>query len=134
MFNDKREYLLKRALDVESQEDITNDYKKEFFKLVSDVIINMEDGEDSFFGGFMLKIERGIRLDITWPLATIPKANGFLLCKMQVSVTTISSIRVWLKINTSKHNKKFSLYVICLPSGDQSGNEIRYPKVGWIKR
>ncbi|HEY5525191.1 MAG TPA: hypothetical protein VIK26_07645, partial [Clostridium sp.] len=78
MFNDKREYLLKRVFDMEFQDEITGDFKREFFKLVSDVIISMEDGEDSFFGSFMLKIERDIRFDITWPLSTIPKANGFL--------------------------------------------------------
>lgn len=77
MFNDKREYLLKRVFDMEFQDEITGDLKREFFKLVSDVIISMEDGEDSFFGSFMLKIERDIRFDITWPLSTIPKANGF---------------------------------------------------------
>ncbi|PRR83022.1 VWA-like domain-containing protein [Clostridium vincentii] len=79
MFNDKREYLFKIAFDIEFQEEITGEFKRDFFKLVSDVIINMEDGEDSFFGSFMLKIERDIRLDISWPLSTIPKANGFLM-------------------------------------------------------
>jgi predicted metal-dependent peptidase len=79
MFNDKREYLLKRALDIEFQEDITGDFKRDFFQLVNDVIVSMQDLEDSFFGRFMLKIERDIRCDITWPLATIPKTDGFLM-------------------------------------------------------
>lgn len=79
MFNDKREYLLKKALELASQEGITGDFKREFFKLVSDVIIGMEDGEDSFFGRFMIKIERDIRVNITWPISTIPKSNGFLM-------------------------------------------------------
>jgi len=79
MFNDKREYLLKSALDIEFQEEITGEFKREFFQLVNDVIISMQDLEDSFFGSFMLKIERDIRFDITWPLVTIPKIDGFLM-------------------------------------------------------
>ena len=79
MFEDKIQKLLKKALDIEFTSDITTDFYREFFELVSDVIINMEEGEDSFFGSFMLKVEREIRLDITWPLATIPKINGFVM-------------------------------------------------------
>ncbi|MGL4109232.1 vWA domain-containing protein [Clostridium sp. LP20] len=78
-FLEKRDALLERALLLKSNEDLTDDFKREFFDLVSTIIIGMLDSEDNFFGGFMIKIERGIRLDITWPLATMPKMDGFLM-------------------------------------------------------
>ena len=79
MFEDKRDLLLKEALNVTLENELKDDFKRRFFDLVNDVIIEMIEGEDNFFGSFMLKIERGIRLDITWPLATIPKLDGFIM-------------------------------------------------------
>lgn len=78
-FVDKRDALLEKALLIEKNEDLKSDFKREFFDFVSTVIIGMLDSEDNFFGGFMIKIERAIRLDITWPLSTIPKMDGFLM-------------------------------------------------------
>lgn len=75
----KRDMLLKEVLEVKSESELNDSFKRQFFNLVSDVIIEMLDGDDNFFGGFMLKIEREIRLDITWPLATVPKLSGFVM-------------------------------------------------------
>jgi predicted metal-dependent peptidase len=79
MFEEKRQRLLKKALDIKFVEDLKSNFSKEFFDLVSNVIIEMLDGEDDFFGTFMLKIERNIRLDISWPLSTLPRMNGFIM-------------------------------------------------------
>lgn len=78
-FIEEREALFSKALKIEKNEDIRDDFKREFFDLVGKVIIDMLSSEDNFFGGFMIKIEREIRVDITWPLATIPKINGFTM-------------------------------------------------------
>ncbi|MDS0525561.1 VWA-like domain-containing protein [Clostridium sp. SHJSY1] len=79
MFEEKRQKLLKKVLDIKFTEDLKSDFSKEFFDLVGSVVIEMLDGEDDFFGTFMLKIERNIRLDITWPLSTLPRMSGFLM-------------------------------------------------------
>lgn len=76
-FNHKRDILLKEALTFQSKYDISSDFKKEFFSLVENVIIDMLEKEDTFFGQFMIKIKRDIRVDITWPVATVPKLDGF---------------------------------------------------------
>ena len=78
-FLEARDALFSKALKIEKNEDIRDDFKREFFDLVGKVIIDMLSSEDNFFGGFMIKIQREIRFDITWPLATVPKINGFTM-------------------------------------------------------
>ena len=78
-FIEERDALFSKALKIEKNEDIRDDFKREFFDLVGKVIIDMLSSEYNFFGGFMIKIEREIRVDITWPLATVPKINGFTM-------------------------------------------------------
>lgn len=78
-FEDTRNSLLKQALNFQTKEDLNSDFKKEFFYLVENVVIDMLEKEDAFFGQFMIKIKRDIRLDITWPLATVPKLDGFTM-------------------------------------------------------
>ena len=78
-FLEKRDALYESALLLEGNEYITDSFKREFFDFVGEIIIDMLQSEDDFFGSFMIKIERAIRLDITWPLATIPRLNGFLM-------------------------------------------------------
>ena len=74
---EERRRLLKKALQIESINDITSEFKRRFFELVNTVIINMIDREDNFFGSFMLKIERDIKIDITGAVVTIPTTNAF---------------------------------------------------------
>ena len=77
MFEEKVNSLLKRALDFRFNEDLTSAYVREFLDFVNEIIIDMIDGEDDFFGTFMLRFERGVRLDISWPIATVPINSGF---------------------------------------------------------
>ena len=76
-FEEKREKLLKQALDIKESGKVYSEFEREFFSLVEGVIISMLEGEDSFFGQFLVRIERSIRFNITWPLATVPKMQGF---------------------------------------------------------
>lgn len=78
-FIEKRDRLLKEALEFKTKNDINSDFKKEFFSLVENVVIDMLEKEDTFFGQFMIKIKREIRVDITWPLSTVPKLDGFIM-------------------------------------------------------
>ncbi|MEG1482406.1 vWA domain-containing protein [Clostridium sp.] len=76
-FDEKRDSLLKEALTFKSESDVSSKFYRQFLDLVENVIIDQMDFEDSFFGNFMLKIDREIKLDITHPLGTIPTMNGF---------------------------------------------------------
>lgn len=76
-FDEKRQMLLREAYDFKSLNEFDTQYSRSFFELVEDVILYLLQGEDNFFGQFMLKIKRGIRVDITAPIGTIPKRDGF---------------------------------------------------------
>lgn len=78
-FLDKKKSLLEKVANISSVNEIGNGYKREFFDFLSNIVIDMLQGEDNFFGAFMLKIEKDIRFDITWPIATVPKLNGFIM-------------------------------------------------------
>lgn len=79
IFEEERKKLLIKLSSIKNVSEINSTFEKEFFELVNDVLINMIDGEDNFFGSFMLKIERKFRYDISWPLATIATLNGFIM-------------------------------------------------------
>lgn len=77
VFEEKRDNLLKQALEIKENGKVYSSFEREFFSLVENIIIDMLEGEDSFFGQFLVRIERSIRFNITWPLATVPKMQGF---------------------------------------------------------
>ncbi|WP_300381548.1 VWA-like domain-containing protein [Clostridium sp.] len=76
-FNDRRLILIDKLVDMETETEVNSDFEREFFSLVERVIVNMIQGEDNFFGQFLVRLERAIRFDITWPLATVPKHEGY---------------------------------------------------------
>ncbi|MBN1053281.1 hypothetical protein DVW05_14120 [Clostridium botulinum] len=76
-FNNKKEELLKKAYNIKSIDEFDNMYIKSFFQLVEEVILDLLENEDSFFGQFMLRVKRQIRIDLKSPIATIPKRSGF---------------------------------------------------------
>ena len=72
----EREELLKEIYYVDGNK--YNDFfKRRFFDLIEKVILFLLQGQDAFFGQFMLNVKRGLRLDIKVPIATIPKRDGF---------------------------------------------------------
>ena len=76
-FEEKRQQLLKEAYSLEKNIKFNDNYKRSFFELVEDVILYLLQTQDAFFGQFMLRIKRGININITVPIATIPKLDGF---------------------------------------------------------
>lgn len=76
-FNDKRINLLERADGIKNGSIYDETFEREFFSLVEGVIISMIQSEDAFYGQFLVKVERKLRFDITWPLATVPMMQGF---------------------------------------------------------
>ena len=57
-FLDKKKSLFEKVANIESANEIGNDYKREFFDFLSNIVIDMLQGEDNFFGAFMLKMEK----------------------------------------------------------------------------
>ncbi|MGL4850400.1 MAG: vWA domain-containing protein [Clostridium sp.] len=78
-FEEKIEYLFRRALEINKTKEYDGSFEKEFFDLVSEVVISLMKGENSFFGSFMLKIKRKINLNLTCPLGTIPKGTEYIM-------------------------------------------------------
>lgn len=76
-FNEEREQLLQEIYFNSVKNKYDEFYKRRFFNLVEKVILFLLQGQDVFFGQFMLRVKREIRLDITVPIATIPKGDGF---------------------------------------------------------
>ena len=76
-FNEEREELLKEVFLMDEKKKCGDFYKRRFFDIVEKVILFLLQGQDAFFGQFMLSIKREIRFDIKVPIATIPKRDGF---------------------------------------------------------
>ena len=76
-FEEKRQQLLKEAYSLEESIKFNDSYERSFFELVEEVILYFLQTQDVFFGQFMLRIRRGINTNITAPIATIPKRDGF---------------------------------------------------------
>jgi len=76
-FEEKRQKLLKEAYSLEENVKFNDDYKRNFFELIEDVILYLLQTQDAFFGQFMLRVRRGINVSITAPIATLPKRDGF---------------------------------------------------------
>lgn len=76
-FNEEREELLKEIYFADDNNKCGDFFKRRFFDLIEKVILFLLQGEDAFFGQFMLRIKREIRYDIKVPIATIPKRDGF---------------------------------------------------------
>ena len=76
-FEEKRQQLLKEAYSLEENVKFNDDYKRNFFELIEDVILYLLQTQDAFFGQFMLRVRRGINVSITAPIATLPKRDGF---------------------------------------------------------
>ena len=73
-FEEKKNNLFK---EICSKDEIKENFRGEFFKLVEDVILYLLQEEDNFFGQFMLKVKRDIRLDISYPIGTIPRRGEY---------------------------------------------------------
>lgn len=76
-FEEKKQQLLKEAYSLESKIQFDNNYKRRFFELIEDIILYMLQTQDVFFGQFILRVRRDININLTVPIATIPKRNNF---------------------------------------------------------
>lgn len=76
-FEEKRQKLLKEAYSLDENVKFSDNYKRGFFELVEDVILNLLQTQDVFFGQFMLRVRRELNINLTVPIATIPKLDNF---------------------------------------------------------
>ncbi|NSB12661.1 VWA-like domain-containing protein [Clostridium beijerinckii] len=76
-FEEKRQQLLKEAYQLSEDDKFTDNYKRNFFELVEDIILYLLQTQDVFFGQFMLRVQRKINTTLTAPIATIPKRDRF---------------------------------------------------------
>lgn len=78
-FEEERRRLYNKFLEEKELNIIDEKTKRNFWSLLEDVIISLYDRENSFFGHFLIQVKREIRLDISWPIATKPSSNGFIM-------------------------------------------------------
>ena len=78
-FEERKQQLLKEAYSLEKKLQFNNNYKNRFFELIEDIILYMLQVQDVFFGQFMLRVIRDININLTVPIATIPKRNNFIM-------------------------------------------------------
>lgn len=76
-FYEKRLELLKEAYEFKANNNIDSDFSRRFFEIVEEAILYLLESNDNFFGQFMLKVKRKIRLEMTYPVGTVPKRDGF---------------------------------------------------------
>lgn len=76
-FEEKKQQLLKEAYLLEENVKFNENYKRKFFELVEEIILYLLQTQDVFFGQFMLRVRRDINVNITVPIATLPKREGF---------------------------------------------------------
>jgi predicted metal-dependent peptidase len=76
-FEEKRQQLLKEAYSLNDNVKLSDSYKRSFFGLVEDVILYLLQTQDVFFGQFMLRVRRDLNINLTIPIATIPKRDSF---------------------------------------------------------
>lgn len=76
-FEEKRQQLLKEAYQLSEDDKFSDNYKRNFFELVEDIILYLLQTQDVFFGQFMLRVQRKINTTLTAPIATIPKRDRF---------------------------------------------------------
>lgn len=78
-FEEERRRLYNKFLEEKSLNKIEERTKRDFWSLLENVIISLYDSENSFFGHFLVQIKREIRIDISWPIETIPNSSGFTM-------------------------------------------------------
>lgn len=76
-FEEKRQELLKEAYSLKNNNEVSDSYKRSFLELVESIVLYLLQTQDAFFGQFMLRVKRNININLTVPISTIPKRDGF---------------------------------------------------------
>ncbi|MDF2880428.1 MAG: peptidase [Clostridiaceae bacterium] len=62
---------------IKPEEEINEQFKRKFLKLIELCTLSMMSGEDNFFAYFMMNISKHIKLDLPSAAGTIPNITGF---------------------------------------------------------
>lgn len=89
-FDELRRELLKEALAFRRREDINSEFKRKFLFLIERCSLSLMEGEDNFFGLFMVKIKRNIGMNLTWPIETEATLTNFVMTFDVVEILNLS--------------------------------------------
>ncbi len=78
-FEETREELHKRIYHIYSTEELTSDFERDFMNLVDKVNFYLIQEKHSFYGHFLLKMERKIKYDISTPTASNFKNSKYII-------------------------------------------------------
>lgn len=78
-FDNLRRELLLEALSFKKKEDINNEFKRKFLSLIEKCTLSLIEGEDNFFGLFMIQIKREISINLSWPIETRGSLNNYIM-------------------------------------------------------
>lgn len=79
MFLSKTDELRLTLKNYEEDFELEGQFKYKFLAFIEKLIIEMLDGEDNFFGYFILNVKRDINYKIKWPIVTYVNENGFYM-------------------------------------------------------
>lgn len=89
-FDELRRELLKEALVFTKREDINSEFKRKFLFLIEKCSLSLMEGEDNFFGLFMVQIKRNIGMNLTWPVETEATLTNFIMTFDIVEILNLS--------------------------------------------
>lgn len=88
-FEELRKNLLKRLVSfytgnqeedkIQMEKELGDEFKRNFNELIEKCILSLMEGEDNFFGLFMIRTKRKISFDIEWPIATEIELSNFIM-------------------------------------------------------
>lgn len=79
-FEESRRVLYSEAIEIsEGFKPLSDNFRKDFFKLVESLIIKLYEKESGFFGQFLVQVRRDIDFNINWPISTVPGKGEFIM-------------------------------------------------------
>lgn len=74
-----RSDLFNRLSSVDDISNLDKEFEKDFFRLIEYCNLKLMDGDDNYFGNFLLLIERRIKYDLKTSTAIQPRLSNFII-------------------------------------------------------
>lgn len=79
-FEENRSALYSESFEIsEGVKNISENFKRDFFKLLESLTIKLYEKENGFFGQFLVQVRREINFNIDWPISTVPGKGEFIM-------------------------------------------------------
>lgn len=79
-FEENRRALYSESFEIsEGVKNISENFKRDFFKLLESLTIKLYENENGFFGQFLVQVRREINFNIDWPISTVPGKGEFIM-------------------------------------------------------